>query len=185
MVSGNETLINTGVNQSEKVSLNIIKTLGSGKLRNTFTYNKCTYSKHMHICIINKDWIILHSQSLSSYCHTQFLPKMHRVHLVCAVWVMQARLLLLKVQRKEVGRYAKGDLTALGWSIYFFEGGEAETKEVSTERKCTSWRIILIWKRQTHKHRRYIGRLERTWARPRKGCTCSQTEHQALGFQIG
>lgn len=64
MVSGNETLINTGVNQSEKVSLNIIKTLGSGKLRNTFTYNKCMYSKHMHICIINKDWRMNHSSFL-------------------------------------------------------------------------------------------------------------------------
>lgn len=88
MVSGNETLINTGANQSVKIFLNIIKTLGSGKLRNTFTYNKCTYSKHMHICIINKDWRMNHSsfseleQLLSHAVSTQNAscpPSMRRV----------------------------------------------------------------------------------------------------------
>ena len=55
MASGNEMLINTGMNQSVKIFLNIIKILGSGKLRNTSTYNKCIHSKqhtHIYICVI-------------------------------------------------------------------------------------------------------------------------------------
>lgn len=54
----------------------------------------------------------------------QFLPRMHHVHLVCILWGMQARPLILKGQWKEARlevRVRRYDFSGLDRLIHFFE----------------------------------------------------------------